>query len=70
MQYNNFHSLMGIFAAFEISAVARLKHTRNGVRRKLHRFLEELQHLFDQSSSWKSYRDTFKSIGPPAIPYL
>lgn len=61
---------MGIFAAFEISAVVRLKFTFGGVKKKLQKFLEEVRAIFDQSSSWKNYRDVFKTVGPPAIPYL
>jgi len=61
---------MGIYAAFEISAVARLKHTFAGVKKKLRAFLDETRALFDQSSSWKNYRECFKTVGPPAIPYL
>ena len=61
---------MGIYAAFEISAVARLKHTFAGVKKKLRAFLDETRALFDQSSSWKNYREAFKAVGPPAVPYL
>ena len=61
---------MGIYAAFEISAVVRLKFTFAGVKKKLRNFLEETRTLFDQSSSWKNYRETFKNVVPPAVPYL
>lgn len=68
--YNNFCSLMGIFAALEICAVSRLHHTLNGLKKKHRTELQELKTLFDPRNSYKNYRAATESIPSAMIPYI
>ena len=63
---------MGIYAALEISAVVRLKHTFGALKKKSRLAMDEFTALFEGSSSWKAYREHLKTLNEAstAVPYL
>merc|ERR1712137_292902 len=67
---NNYHALMGILAALQISAVIRLKFTFANIKKKLNQSVKEMKVIFDSSSSWKNYRATLNESTGPTVPYI
>ena len=67
---NNFHSLMGISAAWNISAVVRLKHTIAAIKKRANTQIKEITSLLEPTGSWKVYRSTLDNVRGPAVPYL
>lgn len=67
---NNYHSLMGIVAGTNVSAISRLKHTRDGLGKDLTKKMASLEQLMHPSGSFKHYRKHLASSKYPVIPYL
>jgi len=67
---NNFSTLMAFLAAFNNSAVNRLKFTRQLIPKKLTETLKELETLMSVEGSSKRYREALHNSNPPSIPYL
>jgi len=67
---NNFSTLMSFLAAFNNSAVNRLKFTRQLISKKLTETLKELETTMSVEGSSKRYREALHSSNPPSIPYL
>ena len=61
---------MGIFAALEISAVSRLHHTFNGLKKKHRTQIQDLKALFDPRNSYQNYRNATQSLQTASVPYM
>lgn len=66
----NFTGLMAVLAAFNVSAVHRLKQTVKEVPPVAKQTLVDLERVMSSSSSFKAYRDLIGSVAPPAVPYV
>eukprot|EP00011_Vannellida_sp_DIVA3-517-6-12_P012909 CAMPEP_0114606058 /NCGR_PEP_ID=MMETSP0168-20121206/1369_1 /TAXON_ID=95228 ORGANISM="Vannella sp., Strain DIVA3 517/6/12" /NCGR_SAMPLE_ID=MMETSP0168 /ASSEMBLY_ACC=CAM_ASM_000044 /LENGTH=1173 /DNA_ID=CAMNT_0001816917 /DNA_START=278 /DNA_END=3796 /DNA_ORIENTATION=- len=67
---NNYHSLMGIVAGTNVSAISRLKHTKDGLGKDAIKKMTALEQLMHPSGSFKHYRKHLSSSKYPIIPYL
>lgn len=61
---------MAMLAAFNTTAVNRLKTTFMGVKKKSMKVLKQLGELFDSSGSYKNYRAVLEKTQGPAVPYM
>jgi len=67
---NNFNGLLSFIGGITNSAVYRLKKTREGVPPALMEKFDALATLMKGTNSYKLYRETLHSIGPPVVPYI
>ncbi|KAJ3436717.1 ras guanine nucleotide exchange factor i-related [Anaeramoeba flamelloides] len=67
---NNYNSLMSVLAGLTISAVHRLKFTKEEIPKRYTDIIESLSDLMSTNDSYKAPRDALKTSNPPCIPYL
>jgi len=67
---NNFSTLMSFLAAFNNSAVSRLKFTKQLIPKRAMDTLKELELTMSVDGSSKRYREALHNCNPPIIPYL
>uniref|UniRef100_UPI00398EF31E rap guanine nucleotide exchange factor 5 n=1 Tax=Pristiophorus japonicus TaxID=55135 RepID=UPI00398EF31E len=66
----NLNSFFAIIMGLNSAAVCRLSQTWEKVPGKFKKLFSELEHLTDPSLNHKAYRDTFKKMQPPKIPFM
>uniref|UniRef100_A0A6B2L4C5 Ras-GEF domain-containing protein n=1 Tax=Arcella intermedia TaxID=1963864 RepID=A0A6B2L4C5_9EUKA len=66
----NFNGLMSVLMGLNHSAVLRLKHTWSKLPPKYDEIFKQLTVIQNPTKQFKNYRDAFKSVVAPAIPYL
>ncbi|KAL4646922.1 rap guanine nucleotide exchange factor 5-like isoform X1 [Arapaima gigas] len=66
----NLHSFFAIIMGLNTAAVSRLSQTWEKVPGKFRKLFSELEMLTDPSMNHKVYRDTFKKMKPPKIPFM
>ncbi|XP_069769972.1 rap guanine nucleotide exchange factor 5 isoform X2 [Narcine bancroftii] len=66
----NFNSFFAIIMGLNSAAVCRLSQTWEKVPGKFKKLFSELEHLTDPSLNHKAYRDAFKKMKPPKIPFM
>lgn len=69
-QLNNFNSMLAVLAAFNASAVHRLKYTSAGVPPQYMKALTEAEAVMNSAMAFAAYRAVISSCNPPCIPYL
>ncbi|KAJ3445578.1 ras guanine nucleotide exchange factor i-related [Anaeramoeba flamelloides] len=67
---NNYNSLMSVLAGLTMSAVHRLKFTKEEIPKRYNDIIESLSDLMSTKDSYKASRDALKTSNPPCIPYL
>ncbi len=70
LRLNNFTGLMAVLAAFNVSAVFRLKNTVKEVSPVVRQSLTDMERIMSSTSSFKAYRDLIATCVPPAVPYV
>ncbi|XP_067864968.1 rap guanine nucleotide exchange factor 5-like isoform X3 [Heterodontus francisci] len=66
----NLNSFFAIIMGLNSAAVCRLSQTWEKVPGKFKKLFSELEHLTDPSLNHKAYRDAFKKMQPPKIPFM
>uniref|UniRef100_W5N0M7 Rap guanine nucleotide exchange factor 5 n=1 Tax=Lepisosteus oculatus TaxID=7918 RepID=W5N0M7_LEPOC len=66
----NLNSFFAIIMGLNTAAVSRLSHTWEKVPGKFRKLFSELELLTDPSLNHKAYRDAFKKMKPPKIPFM
>lgn len=66
----NFNSFFAIIMGLNSAAVCRLSQTWEKLPGKFKKLFSELEHLTDPSLNHKAYRDAFKKMKPPKIPFM
>uniref|UniRef100_A0A8C9QXN5 Rap guanine nucleotide exchange factor 5 n=1 Tax=Scleropages formosus TaxID=113540 RepID=A0A8C9QXN5_SCLFO len=66
----NLNSFFAIIMGLNTAAVSRLSQTWEKVPGKFRKLFSELEMLTDPSMNHKVYRDTFKKMKPPKIPFM
>ncbi|XP_066571671.1 rap guanine nucleotide exchange factor (GEF) 5a [Amia ocellicauda] len=66
----NLNSFFAIIMGLNTAAVSRLGQTWEKVPGKFKKLFSELELLTDPSLNHKAYRDTFKKMKPPKIPFM
>ncbi|XP_039593644.1 rap guanine nucleotide exchange factor 5 [Polypterus senegalus] len=66
----NLSSFFAIIMGLNTSAVSRLNQTWEKVPGKFRKLFSELETLTDPSLNHKAYRDAFKKMKPPKIPFM
>ncbi len=61
---------MAVLAAFNCSAVYRMRRTAKELRPAVRQAQAELEKAMNSGGSFKSYRDHVATLAPPAIPYV
>eukprot|EP01132_Coremiostelium_polycephalum_P000405 gene405-512_t len=69
-EINNFNTLIGIFAGLNTASVNRLKKTFAQLSPNANSSYQSLEKLMSSQSSFKNYRNCYKTVTPPALPYL
>jgi len=71
-KYNNFSTLREVCAAFQSSAVWRLKATWAQVERdkKIAEEHQRIRALLEPRKNFKTYREALQKANPPCLPYL
>ncbi|KAL6049799.1 putative Ras guanine nucleotide exchange factor [Balamuthia mandrillaris] len=67
---NNFHSLMGILAGLSTSSINRLAITKKSVGNKYTKMWNKLSELMDVDQAGTKYREYFRSVRAPCVPFL
>eukprot|EP00049_Salpingoeca_infusionum_P012036 m.213515 g.213515 ORF g.213515 m.213515 type:complete len:1075 (-) comp15085_c0_seq1:291-3515(-) len=66
----NFNGTMAIIAAFQSSAVFRLKHTWAGVSSKRTTKLQDIKSQLSSDHNYSALRAVLQTIAPPCLPYF
>ncbi|XP_051922285.1 rap guanine nucleotide exchange factor 5-like isoform X2 [Hippocampus zosterae] len=66
----NLHCFFAIVMGLNTAAVSRLSQTWEKIPGKFKRLFSELESITDPSLNHKAYRDTFKKMKAPKIPFL
>ncbi|XP_072365318.1 rap guanine nucleotide exchange factor 5 isoform X1 [Scyliorhinus torazame] len=66
----NVNSFFAIIMGLNGAAICRLSQTWEKVPGKFKKLFSELEHLTDPSLNHKAYRDAFKKMQPPKIPFM
>jgi len=66
---NNYNGIMEILAAFQSSAVHRLKKSMQAVGNKYLKVLDELMKLTSRELNYKNLRTKVHAANPPVIPF-
>ncbi|XP_077453976.1 rap guanine nucleotide exchange factor 5-like [Stigmatopora argus] len=66
----NLHCLFAIIMGLNTAAVSRLYQTWEKIPGKFKKLFSELESITDPSLNHKAYRDTFKKMKAPKIPFL
>nr|XP_014351188.1 PREDICTED: rap guanine nucleotide exchange factor 5 [Latimeria chalumnae] len=66
----NLNSFFAIIMGLNTAAVSRLSQTWEKVPGKFRKLFTELESLTDPSLNHKAYRDSFKKMKPPKIPFM
>lgn len=66
----NLNSSFAVIMGLNTAAVSRLNQTWEKVPGKFKKLLSELELLTDPSMNHKAYRDAFKKMKPPKIPFM
>ncbi|XP_078094725.1 rap guanine nucleotide exchange factor (GEF) 5a isoform X2 [Mustelus asterias] len=66
----NLNSFFAIIMGLNSAAICRLSQTWEKVPGKFKKLFSELEHLTDPSLNHKAYRDAFKKMQPPKIPFM
>ncbi|XP_053322087.1 rap guanine nucleotide exchange factor 5 [Spea bombifrons] len=66
----NLNSFFAIIMGLNTASVSRLSQTWEKIPGKLKKLFSELESLTDPSLNHKAYRDTFKKMKPPKIPFM
>jgi len=69
-ELQDFSGLMAFSAAFNNSAVLRLKHTKGKLSKKANAAFEEFDKVLSMEGSYKAYRAALKACTPPCTPYI
>jgi son of sevenless-like protein len=69
-ELQDFSSLMAFSAAFNNSAILRLKHTMGKLSKKTNAAFEEFDKVLSMEGSYKAYRTALKACTPPCTPYI
>jgi son of sevenless len=69
-ELRNFNTLIATVAGLNLSAVARLKDAWSRVGKASVGSFQELTELCNPISNYRQYREAFKSVQPPAVPYI
>jgi hypothetical protein len=67
---NNFSSMMAIISALYSATIHRMKQTWATVSTRTHETLESMNRLMNTAQNFADYRNTLKTIVPPAIPFF
>eukprot|EP00004_Rigifila_ramosa_P023034 TRINITY_DN6406_c0_g1_i1.p1 TRINITY_DN6406_c0_g1~~TRINITY_DN6406_c0_g1_i1.p1 ORF type:complete len:737 (+),score=176.85 TRINITY_DN6406_c0_g1_i1:1228-3438(+) len=67
---NNFNSVAAVNAGLNISAVHRLKKTKETLTKQQLEAQQELKTLMEPVRSYAKYRDAIHSLNPPCVPFL
>ncbi|XDV33766.1 hypothetical protein PO909_004051 [Leuciscus waleckii] len=68
--HRNLNSSFAIIMGLNTAAVSRLNQTWEKVPGKFKKLFSELELLTDPSMNHKAYRDAFKKMKPPKIPFM
>ncbi|KAM4689530.1 rap guanine nucleotide exchange factor 5 [Discoglossus pictus] len=66
----NLNSFFAIIMGLNTASVSRLSQTWEKIPGKFKKLFSELESLTDPSLNHKAYRDTFKKMKPPKIPFM
>ncbi|XP_036285091.1 rap guanine nucleotide exchange factor 5 isoform X1 [Pipistrellus kuhlii] len=66
----NLNSFFAIVMGLNTASVSRLSQTWEKIPGKFKKLFSELESLTDPSLNHKAYRDTFKKMKPPKIPFM
>ncbi|PIO36704.1 hypothetical protein AB205_0139910, partial [Aquarana catesbeiana] len=66
----NLNSFFAIIMGLNTASVCRLSQTWEKIPGKFKKLFSELESLTDPSLNHKAYRDTFKKMKPPKIPFM
>ncbi|XP_078394998.1 rap guanine nucleotide exchange factor 5-like isoform X2 [Cetorhinus maximus] len=66
----NLNSFFAIIMGLNSAAICRLSQTWEKVPGKFKKLFSELEHFTDPSLNHKAYRDAFKKMQPPKIPFM
>ncbi|XP_066440770.1 rap guanine nucleotide exchange factor 5 isoform X2 [Eleutherodactylus coqui] len=66
----NLNSFFAIIMGLNTASVSRLSQTWEKIPGKLKKLFSELESLTDPSLNHKAYRDAFKKMKPPKIPFM
>ncbi|XP_069504350.1 rap guanine nucleotide exchange factor 5 isoform X2 [Ambystoma mexicanum] len=66
----NLNSFFAIIMGLNTASVSRLSQTWEKIPGKFRKLFSELESLTDPSLNHKAYRDTFKKMKPPKIPFM
>ncbi|XP_073437575.1 rap guanine nucleotide exchange factor 5 isoform X3 [Dendrobates tinctorius] len=66
----NLNSFFAIIMGLNTASVCRLRDTWEKIPGKLKKLFNELESLTDPSLNHKAYRDAFKKMKPPKIPFM
>ncbi len=69
-ELRNFNTLIATVAGLNLSAVARLKEAWGRVGKTSLSSFQELTELCNPISNYRQYREAFKGVQPPAVPYI
>lgn len=67
---NNFAGMFVVNAAFESSAVYRLKNTLGAVPARKLQIFEEMKVISSSENNFSKYKERLRNINPPCVPFL
>ncbi|OMJ23302.1 Cell division control protein 25 [Smittium culicis] len=67
---NNYNGLMSIIGALQSTPIERLKQTWSSLSPKTLNAFNSLCSVMSSSKNYSNYRESLKSISPPAIPFI